>query len=335
MYFSTKSCIHYYLFALIFFQYAFTLNADIEATIGQDTNECASSSSSSSSTSTSCSAKQRLTRPSDLPQPKIFNEFGDNTTVTISFLDPQTTTATEIKVDVMPGSIRQMGKNKVNTSISSDLAVLPGIVPRSVVAEILILLRGHENATLANGHTTLELDKDPDSVDGMTSQEIFIDNDSLRANQPSKGGGFYQENMEERRELRAKLRALTDPYTEKITSFLHKWYGKEKCDKGNGRTCTACYSLIRRYRAGERQSHAPHHDKHSYITVVVSLSDYGNEYTGGLFVSTKNSDRNYVQLNRGDGVAHQGGELEVAIYHIYIFAYTDCGLLRLSVFFLI
>jgi hypothetical protein len=313
MYFSTKSCIHYYLFALIFFQYAFTLNADIEATIGQDTNECASSTSTSTSTSTSCSAKQRLTRPSDLPQPKIFNEFGDNTTVTISFLDPQTTTATEIKVDVMPGSIRQMGKNKVNTSISSDLAVLPGIVPRSVVAEILTLLRGHENATLANGHTTLELDKDPDSVDGMTSQEIFIDNDSLRANQPSKGGGFYQENMEERRELRAKLRALTDPYTEKITSFLHKWYGKEKCDKGNGRTCTACYSLIRRYRAGERQSHAPHNDKHSYITVVVSLSDYGNEYTGGLFVSTKNSDRNYVQLNRGDGVAHQGGELEVAI----------------------
>ena len=138
-------------------------------------------------------------------------------------------------------------------------------------------------------------------------QEIFIDNDSLRANQPSKGGGFYREDMEERRELRAKLRALTDPYTEKITSFLHKWYGKEKCDKGKGRSCTACYSLIRRYRAGERQSHAPHHDKHSYITVVVSLSDYGNEYTGGLFVSTKNSDRNYVQLNRGDAVAHQGG----------------------------
>ena len=314
MYFSTKS---YIQFVLIFFQYASTLNADIEA-IDQDTNQC----TSSASTSTSCSAKQRLTRPTDLPQPKIFNEY--NTTVTISFSDPQTKTETksEIKVDVMPGSIRQMGQNNANSSISSDLAVLPSIVPRSVVAEILTLLRGNEDATIANGHTTLELDKDPDSVDGMTSQEIFIDNDSLRANQPSKGGGFYREDMEERRELRAKLRALTDPYTEKITSFLHKWYGKEKCDKGKGRSCTACYSLIRRYRAGERQSHAPHHDKHSYITVVVSLSDYGNEYTGGLFVSTKNSDRNYVQLNRGDAVAHQGGELEVGSCHVsYIYIY--------------
>ena len=100
MYFSTKSCIHYYLFALIFFQYAFTLNAAIEATIVQDTNECASS--TSTSTSTSCSAKQRLTRPSDLPQPKIFTEFGGNTTVTISFLDPQTTTATEIAIHRSP-----------------------------------------------------------------------------------------------------------------------------------------------------------------------------------------------------------------------------------------
>jgi len=198
-----------------------------------------------------------------------------------------------------------MGKNKVKT-FASDLAVLPGMVPRTVVAEMLTLLRGNEDATKANGHTTIKLDAEPDSVDGMTSQEMFLDNDSLRNNRPSKEGGFEQENMEERRELRAQLRQLTDPYVEKITNFLHKWYGADKCNKGNGRTCTACYSLIRRYRAGERQSHAPHNDKHSYITVVVSLTDYGKEYNGGLYVSTKNSERNYVQLDRGDAVIHQG-----------------------------
>jgi len=290
-YFIPTSYLRTFVFVLLFIQCTSTLNADIK--IDEDAKECASS-------SLSCST-HRLTRPADLPQLRIFNNFGDNRTITISISSPQTTE----DVVVMPGSIRQMGKN--NASIfSSDLAVLPSIVPRSVVAEMLTLLRGNEDATNAKGRTTVKLDADPDSVDGMTSQEIFLDNDNLRINQPSKQGGFQQENMEERRELREKLRQLSDPYIEKITSLLHKWYGTEKCDKGNRRICTACYSLIRRYRAGERQSHAPHNDKHSYITVVVSLSDYGKEYNGGLYVSTKNSDRSYVKLNRGDAVAHQG-----------------------------
>lgn len=292
MYFVPTSYLRTFVLVLIFVQYASTLNSDIK--IDQDA-ECASS-------SLSCST-HRLTRPADLPRLKVFNDFGDNRTITISISSLQTTE----DVVVMPGSIRQMGKNNAST-FSSDLAVLPGIIPRSVVAEMLTLLRGNEDATNAKGRTTIKLDADPDSVDGMTSQEIFLDNDNLRSNQPSKQGGFHQENMEERQELREKLRQLTDPYIDKITSLLHEWYGAEKCVKGNGRICTACYSLIRRYRAGERQSHAPHNDKHSYITVVVSLSDYGKEYNGGLYVSTKNSDRSYVELNRGDAVAHQGGE---------------------------
>lgn len=36
-----------------------------------------------------------------------------------------------------------------------------------------------------------------------------------------------------------------------------------------------CYLLIRRYRAGKRISHAPHHAGHLFVTVVVSLSDLG------------------------------------------------------------
>jgi len=113
-----------------------------------------------------------LTRPADLPRLKVFNDFGDNRTITISISSLQTTE----DVVVMPGSIRQMGKNNAST-FSSDLAVLPGIIPRSVVAEMLTLLRGNEDATNAKGRTTIQLDADPDSVDGMTSQEIFLDND--------------------------------------------------------------------------------------------------------------------------------------------------------------
>ena len=247
----------------------------------------------------------RRMSPSDLQLPNVFDDFGANRSVALS--DGATITA-------MPGSILQQGRHKqyqqdsssTKNNSMSELVVLPGFVPRSVVAEMLTLLRGHEDADTAGGKTTIVLDDDPDSVDGMTSQEIFVDNDSLRAGQLSKGDP--NENMQERKVLRDKLKALTDRYShELLMPFLQEWYGTQKCGRP-GRTCTPCYSLIRRYRAGERQTHAPHHDAHSFVTVVVSLTDYGREYNGGLYVSTKNSEKNFVKLNRGDAVVHQGCE---------------------------
>jgi hypothetical protein len=70
------------------------------------------------------------------------------------------------------------------------------------------------------------------------------------------------------------------------------------------RECSPCYSLVRRYRPFERTTHAMHHDGHALVTVVVSLSDYGDEYTGGLFVSDTRSARLFFPLRRGDGVTH-------------------------------
>lgn len=262
-------------------------------TDGNDTEEC------------SAFIPKRHLSPSDLPSIQLFDDFQSKDSVPIDNINSTIT--------VLSGRIRQMGKqSNTNTEQQqhdekslSQFVVLPGLLPRSVVAEILTLLRGHEDADVADGKTTISLDQDPDSVDGMTSQEIFLDNDSLREGKPSKGA---PENMEERRELRSKLRALTDKYAYKILMpFLEKWYGKDACGR-DGRKCTPCYSLIRRYRQGERQSHAPHNDAHSFITVVISLTDYGREYRGGLYVSTKNSEKNFVKLDRGDAVAHQGGE---------------------------
>ncbi len=66
------------------------------------------------------------------------------------------------------------------------------------------------------------------------------------------------------------------------------------------------FPCLFRYRAGERISHAPHHDGHSFATVVVSLSDYGTEYRGGLYVASKFNQRYYLALRRGDAVVHQG-----------------------------
>ena len=70
------------------------------------------------------------------------------------------------------------------------------------------------------------------------------------------------------------------------------------------RTCTPCYSLLRRYQPFERVNHAVHHDGHALATVVVSLSDYGTEYTGGLFVSASRHGRRFLRLDRGDAVLH-------------------------------
>ena len=57
----------------------------------------------------------------------------------------------------------------------------------------------------------------------------------------------------------------------------------ERC--AGDRACTPCSSLIRRYREGERRSHAPHEDSEAFATVVVSLANAGDEFEGGLYVA--------------------------------------------------
>jgi len=110
---------------------------------------------------------------------------------------------------------------------------------------------------------------------------------------------------EERTELRRKLHERLDPILEGIiTPFVRSQY-PEQCMKGAGRNCFPCYSLIRRYRAGDRVSHATHTDGHALVTVVVSFSDYNREYTGGVYVSTEHGKQKFVALNRGDALVHQ------------------------------
>lgn len=53
--------------------------------------------------------------------------------------------------------------------------------------------------------------------------------------------------------------------------------------------------------------HPTHYDLHALVTVVISLSDYGQDYTGGIYVTTGfNTGRGRViALRKGDAVAHQ------------------------------
>ena len=99
--------------------------------------------------------------------------------------------------------------------------------------------------------------------------------------------------------------------------MVHQHYPKACTSKGHERYCTPCYSLIRKYKHGQRQSHATHNDGHAIVTVVVSLSDYNVDYRGGLYVSTGFGQHEHVALNKGDAIMHQSSLLHgVKVYDI-------------------
>ena len=53
------------------------------------------------------------------------------------------------------------------------------------------------------------------------------------------------------------------------------------------------------------QAHGVHYDSHARVSVVVSLSDYGREYRGGIYVAHGRASKRNLPLSRGDAVAHQ------------------------------
>lgn len=96
----------------------------------------------------------RPLRPSDLPQPKVFTSFGENTTVTLP---------NGIQQTVAPGIVTQVNNFDNRNDVLVDFAVLPQAVNRLDVENVLKLLRAYE-----------DWDDDPDTVDGMTSHEMFL-----------------------------------------------------------------------------------------------------------------------------------------------------------------
>jgi TPR repeat protein len=121
-----------------------------------------------------------------------------------------------------------------------------------------------------------------------------------------------------RKALRKKLTDILKPYLDNvITPMVHQRYTSACTSKGRNRYCTPCFSLIRKYKHGQRQSHATHHDGHAIVTVVVSLSDYNVDYRGGLYVSTGYGHHEHVALNKGDAVMHQSSLLHgVKVYDL-------------------
>ena len=131
-------------------------------------------------------------------------------------------------VHVARGDMAHLG-----VSGSSRFYVLPALVSREEVQSILALV---------NGSDAPVLDADPDSVDGMTSHEIFVDNDELGAgtlrHRPTAAPVPGKDDAREvaaRRPLREKLRRIMQPILdERITAFVRQQY-PESCGGAKAR----------------------------------------------------------------------------------------------------
>jgi len=141
----------------------------------------------------------------------------------------------------------------------------------------------------------------------VTSHEIFVSSPELYGDRPTvKFRDADERYVPGRRELRSALLGVMRPYVDGVlTPALRALWPGTCGPPGTDRACTPCYDLVRRYERGKRRSHAAHYDGHAVATAVVSLSDHGTDYEGGLYVSTSHGQREYAALGRGDAILHR------------------------------
>jgi phosphatidylinositol glycan class W len=221
-------------------------------------------------------------------EPKVFSDFVSNTTVTLR---------NGKNVRVLQGSVTQINNlHDDSVSLATEFSIVPRILPREDVNSLLQIIQSYPH-----------LDDDPDTVDGMPTYEIFVDSPDLyRQPSSNKVRDNDPKFVPQRRELRARLQAVLQSHLQQVVTPFVQEHVSACRDKRGDRVCTPCYSLIRRYRHSDRLSHGTHHDGHAIATVVVSLSEYGIDYRGGLYVSTGyGQEREFLGLHKGDAVVHQ------------------------------
>ena len=141
----------------------------------------------------------------------------------------------------------------------------------------------------------INFNTNPDSVDGMSTYEIYLqgynNNNKININ-----------NNVNFKNQQKQLKNIIDPImNNRIIPYIRKKYPNNDVN----RQCTPCYSLIRRYKNGERKIHATHRDGHAFATMVICLSDIEKEFRGGIYIATSEKQKQIVPLSRGDAVVHK------------------------------
>ncbi len=217
-------------------------------------------------------------KPSEIPDISLFKDWEKSLQIKIN----------ENIINVEKGKIIQEGITNDKSKKYCDFYRLQSIFSREEVCKIRNLA---EN---------IKLNTDPDSVDGMCSHEFYIENPSFHSSGDASGDANGDTSV---RVLRNNLKNIIQPVIdEKITPYVRSLYSQHAIEN---RLCSCCYYFIRKYNENERTTHATHRDGHAYATVVISLSDYEKEYTGGLYVATSERYKKFIELNRGDGIVHK------------------------------
>ena len=194
-----------------------------------------------------------------------------------------------LTVDVGPSPrLVSEGSLRWHHGESASLALVPSLLSVDEVESVLGQV------------TSAALDTDADTVDEMSTYELYLTNQNARRREPSNLAAA-------RAPLRNALNAFLSPIIEeRITPFVAQRFAPACGGTGSDTACTPCFSLVRRYRPSERRTHAAHFDVQALATVVISLSTAGIDYPArsGLYVST-GSDRRYLSLRAGDAVVHQ------------------------------
>lgn len=175
------------------------------------------------------------------------------------------------------------------STLAAASLVWPGLSPGSTApASFFVLsplITPAEAGDIRRIVEALEFDFDPDSVDGMATHEFYLEasggTDSLKRinGKPDSDRGIFLS----RARARAALAELTGPIvSERVLPFVNSRYSAACGSSG----CRVCQSLVRRYIPGERSTHGTHFDIQALVTVVVSLSSFGSDFEGGLYVTT-------------------------------------------------
>ena len=182
-------------------------------------------------------------RPHDLPRLRSFDVSKDRQQLTLS---------NGQQYDI---ATRQVGQiNRVAASSQPDrLAFAASVshVKHLVDVETVQQILQHLN------HLPGPLDSDPDTVDGMPTYEIFVDSPDLGDRATTKRLDVDPSSVQARTGWRAALQQILQPVLhDRITPLVRHLY-PEVCNTTHAsRDCTPCFSLIRNYRHGQRQSHA-------------------------------------------------------------------------------
>ena len=186
--------------------------------------------------------------PADLPAPAVFTFDEARTTVTLRSHD-------EHNADPQVYNVATAAVTQINAIIDNDnnTTTTPRPTASTTVSHVAHMIPRHVVAAVLDMLSTTQLDEDPDTVDGMPTYEIFIDSPDLQQNH-DKGATTKVLDLPgavaQRQVLREQLQAVLQPWLEsRITPLVRHLYP-------DLRACTPCFSLLRHYQHGQRQSHA-------------------------------------------------------------------------------